>query len=269
MRWLKHLTRARLDEQVTALVTDCGLESYGFYWMLLEVVGESMDRSERCSISYPVAQWARLLSCHRSKVYRYMNELQNRGLIQVKFPVTVNLPQGILQDTKRSSSDNIEVSIPKLLKYRDEYSKKSGHSPDTLRTEDRDRDREETPTGGEGEDSLFGKSPTTSGSNKLDELIEPFATQIFTRHPRVRRCALSEVRDSLRSILKKVPAGQRIETLQRIDRNHESWCSSEQWQKDGGEYSKGLDNWLRPTKGRFNAACPSTEAAQQPLRLEM
>lgn len=123
MRWIKHLTAARLDEDMSDLIHECGLEGYGFWWVLLEVIGGSMDETDKCELTYPLPQWSRLLCCHSNRVGKYLGKLQGMG------KVTVENREG-----------KVMVRIPNLLKYRDEYSKKSGHSPDKVRSKDRDRE---------------------------------------------------------------------------------------------------------------------------------
>jgi hypothetical protein len=44
--------------------------------------------------------------------------------------------------------------------------------------------------------------------------------------------------------------------LHQIARNHDAWCAWPEWRKDGGQYAKGLDNWLAPTKERWNEPPP-------------
>ncbi len=94
------------------------------------------------------------------------------------------------------------------------------------------------------------------------EMVRPYAARIHERHPAVRRCGPKEVEDALLKIVRKLPKAQRVPKLEAIDRNHECWCKSEQWCKDGGEYAKGLDNWLAPTMGRYDTPPPQDRTAE-------
>jgi len=85
----------------------------------------------------------------------------------------------------------------------------------------------------------------------LDGKIHETARTIHERHPAVRRCGIGEVRKLLTAITSRAPAKERLSLLDAIDNNHADWCASEQWTKDGGEFAKGLDNWLAPTKERY------------------
>ena len=90
------------DEKLSAVVDELGMEGYGFWWRILEVVAEKMD--------------------------------ENR-IFDVEF-----------------SENQVMVSIPNLLKYRDEWSRKkarnSGVAPEELRPsrafkKDQDIDKED------------------------------------------------------------------------------------------------------------------------------
>ncbi|MBZ5623317.1 MAG: hypothetical protein LAQ69_32035 [Acidobacteriia bacterium] len=102
---------------------------------------------------------------------------------------------------------------------------------------------------------------TPSAGKEL--LVEPYATAIFTRHPRVRRCPLAEVNLLLGKILKPASPSECEPLLRRINANHIAHCASEQWQKDGGRYAKGLSNWLAPTMKRWEEA-PASSAEASP-----
>lgn len=118
MRWLKHMTSTRNDEKVAALIAQAGPAGYGLWWMVLETVAASMENgSEKCSLKYPVAKWAAALQCLPQNVSRQLAVMGAVGLLSV-------------------SSDGavIEVTVPNLLKYRDEYSRKSGQTPASVRS---------------------------------------------------------------------------------------------------------------------------------------
>ena len=106
------------DEKVAAFIGETGLQGYGFYWRLLEIVAESMPPGdESCTVTYSLSTWSRLLYCHHHQVSKYLGKLRGNGLVTMQ---------------KRGSE--IRVTIPNLAKYRDEYSQKSRQAPDTHRT---------------------------------------------------------------------------------------------------------------------------------------
>ena len=123
MRWFKHMTCSGEDERLSELIAEHGLEAYGFWWRLLEVVAGRMEKgSEKCSATYPLPAWSRLLYCHHHKVGKYLGKLGVMGMVTVRYE-------------EGNGSSKIEVTIPNLLKYRDEYSKKSGQKNDKIPTD--------------------------------------------------------------------------------------------------------------------------------------
>lgn len=101
-----------------------------------------------------------------------------------------------------------------------------------------------------------------SGSGKekkdtpLDEAIRSAATEMHDRHPAKRRCGIKEVESRIRAIVRRLPNAEKIPKVQKINANHAAWCQTEGWLKEDGEYAKGLDNWLAPTKGRYEEPAP-------------
>lgn len=89
----------------------------------------------------------------------------------------------------------------------------------------------------------------------IEEALKKTAETLTKRHPAVRSCGAKECQALLKKIIAKDKvAAAKLEHLQRIDENHKRMCSTHEWQKSGGEYSKALNNWLAPTMGRYEAA---------------
>ena len=105
-----------------------------------------------------------------------------------------------------------------------------------------------------------GDSGGTSKKSLLNPEIESAlvtaAGRIHSRHPTARRCGLGEVKNQLRAIVRHAQPGKRLGLLRQIDENHAGWCETPDWQKENGQYAKGLDNWLAPTKGRWEESPP-------------
>lgn len=239
MRWFKHLSRAHLDEAMTDLIQNHGHDAYGFYWQLLEIVAESMDGTGRCSVTHPLPQWSRLLYCHHHRVSKHLGTLQVMGLISVEY-----------------AEGKVKVTIPNLLKYRDEYSKKSGHapgeSPDTPRTDVGSDSSSETHT------DTHTDTPKGKTDPELEKTITRVAGEIHSRHPDPRRdIGVGAVCGKLRTIARKVPKAERIPLIEKINKIHTAWCATFDWRKEGGQYAKGLENWLAPTMGRYSVEPPT------------
>lgn len=89
--------------------------------------------------------------------------------------------------------------------------------------------------------------------------IQEVARRIHGRHPNnhLRRdCSAEQVEKKLAAIVKRkrVPADVQAAFLEQIDRNHAAMCASELWRKDDGQFVKGLEGWLAPTKERYLAS---------------
>lgn len=106
MKWFKHESKARNDERIARLEDLAGLEGYGFYFKMLEIVAESMDASNSTEMTYSLSRWGRQLNISTKKF-----------IFLVQCCVDVGL-----MFTQRSN-DNMVVNIPNLLKYRDNHTK--------------------------------------------------------------------------------------------------------------------------------------------------
>lgn len=107
MRWFKHMTRAWDDEKISALVEKHGIEGYGFYFRVLEIVAGTIEESSQSSVTYSLRKWSKLTAIFQPKVLRLCQVCDELGLIQYEL-----------------SAESLKVSIPKIFKYRDEYSEK-------------------------------------------------------------------------------------------------------------------------------------------------
>lgn len=105
MRWFKHMTRSWDDEKIAELVERAGLEGYGFYFRLLEIVAANIEESSDAVVTYSLQRWSKLTAIFQPKVLRLCQVCSELDLIE--FQLSANL---------------LKVSIPKIFKYRDEYS---------------------------------------------------------------------------------------------------------------------------------------------------
>jgi hypothetical protein len=93
--------------------------------------------------------------------------------------------------------------------------------------------------------------------SKTDVAIDEVAGRIYARHPAARRVGIGEIKKQLRAILSKAKSRERLDLLRVVDTNHAGWCASPDWQKDGGQFCKGLSNWLSPTMERWKEPPPA------------
>ena len=163
MRWFKHLTNAYDDEAIAELVEKFGMEGYGIWWRVLEIIGSKMSKeSDRCEATYPSRKWRSLCGVYRQSRFNSIIDflVNHHKLVVILSPscsdlVTILSPscRDLVLISAASMGDLVTISCPNLLKFRDEYSKKSGQTPDKLLNDsgqtptqdtDTDTDTEET-----------------------------------------------------------------------------------------------------------------------------
>jgi hypothetical protein len=122
MRWFKHLTQSHEDERLCALRDLMGQEGYGMWWSILERIAANMEgQNPPTSLEFSAKNWAKFLGVSVGKFSKFIEILQKTLLMSVEV-----------------SGQSVKLNCPNLLKYKDEYSKKSGHNaqrcPESVRT---------------------------------------------------------------------------------------------------------------------------------------
>lgn len=122
MRWFKHMTNSIDDEKISKLVDECGLEGYGFFWRVLEMIAAQVDDDGKNYCSYSKRAWCNKLAIKHQTWSKLIASCDQAGLFEVS-----------------DDGQMITLKSPNILKYRDEYSKKkgrkSGQCPDNIRTD--------------------------------------------------------------------------------------------------------------------------------------
>lgn len=124
MRWLKHMTATRRDENVSRFIAAENyrgrLERYGFWWSVLETVAEQIKPGEmKNSATYSPQQWSALLGyIPLTTCKQLLSYLAGCSLIVFN-----------------EVGGNWEVIVPNLLKYRDEYSRTVKYRTELLRSD--------------------------------------------------------------------------------------------------------------------------------------
>lgn len=134
MRWFKHLTIANRDEALARIRDEFGLEGYGLYWLILESIAEQMDGSERTFLELSPKNWRRITGISPKKFQKFVTFAENLGIFSVEI-----------------SENLIRVDCPKLLKFRDEYTKRKKKTPDKLPTNSGECQEQDTDTDTESE----------------------------------------------------------------------------------------------------------------------
>ena len=141
MKWFKHMSDLPRDEGVSRYLDEAGKDrvtAYGFLILVLEAVSSRMavERGDLiCSATYSIPQWGRITYSHPNRVLKYLHMCEVIGWVLVEYE------EGMCK-----------VSILKMVQWRDETTRKSGHSPDKvaqkreeqIRTEQRESRGEST-----------------------------------------------------------------------------------------------------------------------------
>jgi hypothetical protein len=118
MRWMKHMSRAHEDEAMAELIAEYGPEGYGVWWIILEKIAAQMDKTQKCYCRYPVRNWATSCGISPKKFRKIAEKLSKLGKVEVSF-----------------EENFCSIACLNLLKFRDEYTKKSGQTPDKVQTD--------------------------------------------------------------------------------------------------------------------------------------
>lgn len=115
MKWYKHMSDASHGSDLTLLEEEFGLEGYARWFKLLEAVAQNADpKKGRWSCAHPWSKWQQILKGKRKKLETFLEYLQNNLGINQKLTGNV-----------------LEIEIPNLKKFKDEYSRKSGQGTDS------------------------------------------------------------------------------------------------------------------------------------------
>lgn len=111
------MTASSADEKIARLLDQPnGMALYGCYWRVLEIIAAQIEPgSQNCSVTYSVTRWSLLMSVRGSHVRHYLGQLSKNDLVTAEW-----------------NDNDIKVTSCNLLKYRDEYTRRSGASPDKL-----------------------------------------------------------------------------------------------------------------------------------------
>ena len=129
MRWFKHMSGLSRDEGVCRYLDAANdrQAAYGFLIRMLELVAEKMTPTggaKECTLEYSLREWRRILDCNHNRLKMYL------PLLDVIPWVSVELAESFYR-----------VSVPKMLIWRDEYTRKSGQTPDNVAQSRADQSR--------------------------------------------------------------------------------------------------------------------------------
>ena len=132
MRWFKHMTAAHMDGEMDRLLEECGAEIYGVYWLILEDIGSAMEPGRMApSAIHSDSKWAQIARV-QPRIWRSSRDQLAKKLLNMS----------------RTEDNRLQISAPNLLKYKDEYARKSGQTQELNRADtDTDTDTEQKQSG--------------------------------------------------------------------------------------------------------------------------
>jgi len=169
-----------------ALMDELGTVAYAHWWLLLEAIAGNTKPGQPFVLTRRSAWWEGQLRTKTKTVTFLLSFLERRGLL-----------------TWKKDGTSITVACPKLAKYRDEWSKRSGVTPKPTReslilSEDRgQRDKERPPT------EVQRKAARAARPHVCDELCQVADHAGSLGHPwrcdaATTRKALAKIRDLAR-----------------------------------------------------------------------
>lgn len=163
MRWFKHLSNASEDEKLAELIEIHGAEGYGIYWMILEKIADKMSKGQTSTnCKYPASKWAKICGKNPRGMNKFYETFAYLKLMKISYI--------------DNNSKHIDIDCSNLLKYRDEYSKKSRQKPDTISTESGQTPDQETDT------ELKSETDTKKEIQNEIDLIINLSNDLFTRN---------------------------------------------------------------------------------------
>lgn len=235
MKWFKHQSAARNDERISRLEDKSGLEGYGFYFKMLEIVAEVIDSTDRCEVTYSMSRWGRQTNVSTKKCL---------FLLQCCSDVCLMIVQRV--------GDDITVKIPNLLKYRDNHTKNlQGTSKQEVEEEEKKKEQNQE------EPSL--PVPPKKTFDDTDEMI---AHKFHNGILRINPTAKPPNFDSWSAEISKI---------RRIDKRGEeeiialfSWANQDPfWQSNILSPKKLREKWDQLTLRKNERPPPSKQSARE------
>ena len=235
MRWFKHMTCAYDDEKLSAAVDLLGMEGYGFFWRILEVVAEKLDETGDCSCTFSSKKWGGFFGFSARKFEKFVRIFAEKRIFSVEF-----------------LENSIMVNIPNLLKYKDEWTTKkgrnSGVAPEEVRSKDIEEDKDNiktplSPLRGQGGTPGADAPAPRGGSASVKEPYTQEFEAFWKAYPR------RTGKDAAFAAWKAKKRERRLPALPVLLQAIEAAKRTEQWQKEGGAFIPHPRTWI--SQGRW------------------
>lgn len=183
MRWFKHMTATVNDEKIMNLLDIGGMEAYGFYWRLIEIIATQIEKdSTICTVTLSLPSLCRQCYLHHNKVSNLLDKIGVTGLMSVR-------------RIKDDAGVRFSITCRNLLKYRDEWTVRKTKTPERL-----PRNSRETPERTELEAELEAELETETELEAEEAEIYPSPEKAMNIHAELLK-ALDKVIVSPKEIM--------------------------------------------------------------------
>jgi hypothetical protein len=235
MKWIKHMTCASRNEKLARLIDLHGVEGYGFYWLVLETIGEQTDESGQVSVKSSPRFWRNITNFSAKKFRKLAESCATLGLFSVNF-----------------YENEIEIGCPNLLKYCDEWTKKkvrnSGVAPEKLRNPlevevEVEENKKKPPLS----PAEKGACKNKKSGSKYSESFECF----WQAYPRKKAKA------SAWRAWEKARKEKRLPELDEIVAAIQAQIQSSDWRKEAGQFIPYPATWLNADRWADDTGAPA------------
>ncbi len=172
MKWFKHQSTARNDERIARLEDKAGLEGYGFYFKMLELVAENVDSSDRCEVTYSISRWGRQTNITTKKFLFLAQCCADVGLMLIQ-----------------RVGDDMTIKIPNLLKYRDNHTK---NLQAACKQDTEDKETETEKEGEKKKDKAAAAAPPLVDKNTTTDPKKPIPKKTHTEMEMLKSAGIDE-----------------------------------------------------------------------------
>lgn len=106
MKWFKHMSDAHRDPKLIALMDEFGVEGYGMWWIICEVVADQYKANGIPELETSVKGWRKLTGIYPKKFKKVLTFLEKGQLLSVTF-----------------SEKGIKVCLPKMKEFKDNHTR--------------------------------------------------------------------------------------------------------------------------------------------------
>jgi hypothetical protein len=237
VKWFKHQSSARNDERLSRLEDKAGLEGYGFYFKMLEIVAEVIDETDRHEVTYSLSRWGRQANITSKKFIFLAQCCADVGLMLVQ-----------------RSSDDYTIKIPNLLKYRDNHTKNLQATSKQEVEIDTEKEKEKTNT--KAGPKTEKPKPRAVGADVFPEIADRQLVEDWLKVRKAKKLAVTAT--ALEGVLREVSkSGLSLETVLRK-------CCEKGW---GGFEAQWLERDYGPPKRaeRFDPVAFVNRNAKKPM----